>query len=172
MITINIDEIKQLHRAGRTKNGKIKALVYRQTVLLSTSKKGIMINKDALPIKLTVPAGYMVQKRISKQAKRDLKAYYDKEILEPLFYESLTQSMAKERNGKDLYWISLELYWAGYARGVREHRQKVKKTAQSAFDVIGANDVIELSHELGISEDKLTYAVMEVIAKRNNGGVI
>ncbi|WP_313310138.1 hypothetical protein [Lactococcus taiwanensis] len=40
----------------------------------------------------------------------------------------------------------------------------------NAFDVMGAADIIELSHELGISEDKLTYAIMEVIAKRNNGG--
>lgn len=40
----------------------------------------------------------------------------------------------------------------------------------TAFDIIGADDVIELSHELGISEDKLAYAVLEVVAKRKNGG--
>ncbi|KEY61734.1 putative phage protein, partial [Lactococcus cremoris subsp. cremoris GE214] len=44
------------------------------------------------------------------------------------------------------------------------------RKALTAFDVISANDVIELSNELGISEDKLTYAVLEVISKRKNGG--
>ncbi len=77
--------------------------------------------------------------------------------------------MGNESNGKEPYWVGMELYWTGYARGVREQRQKVKATAQSAFDIIGADDVIELSHELGISEDKLTYAVMEVLSKRKNG---
>ncbi|GAA3261245.1 hypothetical protein LMG8520_2277 [Lactococcus lactis subsp. lactis] len=164
------DEIKRLRKAGRTKNGKFKTLVYQQTVILSTSKKRMIINKSALPIKLTVPKGYTEQKLLSNQAERDLKTHYDKDIIEPLFNESLEQSMAKKSNGKNIYWIGMELYWAGYARGVREHRQKVRKTAQSAFDIIGADDVAQLSHELGVSEDKLTYAVLEVISKRKNGG--
>ncbi|MCC4120952.1 hypothetical protein [Lactococcus lactis] len=164
------DEIKRLRKAGRTKNGKIRTVTYKKTVILSTSKRGVLVNVDALPLKFKVPSGYMAQKRISKQAERDLKAYRDKNTLEPLFYKSLEQSMAKKSNDKNTYWISVELYWAGYARGIREHRQKVREAAQSAFDIIGADDVIELSHELGISEDKLTYAVMEVISKRKNGG--
>lgn len=44
-------------------------------------------------------------------------------------------------------------------------------TAMTAFDIISATDVIELSNELGINEDRLTYAVMEVISKRKNGGM-
>lgn len=164
------EEIKRLRKAGRTKNGKIKTLVYQQTVILSTSKKRMIINKNALPIKLTVPRGYTEQKLLSNQAERDLKAHYDKDIIEPLFNESLEQSMAKKSNGKNPYWVSLELYWAGYARGIREHRQKVREIAQTAFDVISAEDISELSHELGISEDKITSAVMEVISKRKKGG--
>ena len=166
------DEIKRLRKSGRTKNGKIKTLVYQQTVILSTSKKRMIINKSALPIKLTVPKGYTEQKLLSNQAERDLKTHYDKDIIEPLFNESLGQSMAKKSNGKNIYWIGMELYWAGYARGVREHRQKVKvrETAQSAFDVISSADITELSHELGINQDELTYAVLEVISKRKNGG--
>ncbi|MEG1056870.1 hypothetical protein [Lactococcus sp.] len=165
------DEIKRLRKAGRTKNGKIRTLVYQQIVILSTSKKRMIINKSALPIKLIVPSGYMAQKRISKQAERDLKAHYDKDIIEPLFNESLEQSMAKKSNGKNICWIGMELYWAGYARGVREHRKKVKETVLSAFDIIGADDVAELSHELGVSEARLMHAVLEVIAKRKNGGM-
>ncbi|MDN5479421.1 MAG: hypothetical protein L0G39_21050 [Chryseobacterium sp.] len=61
-----------------------------------------------------------------------------------------------------------KLYAVAFNRGIRHERQRRK--ALSAFDIIGADDVIELSHELGISEDKLTYAVLEVIAKRKNGG--
>ncbi|KEY61655.1 putative phage protein, partial [Lactococcus cremoris subsp. cremoris GE214] len=45
------------------------------------------------------------------------------------------------------------------------------RKALTAFDVISANDVIELSNELGINEDRLTYAVLEVISKRKNGGM-
>ncbi|MBD5853889.1 hypothetical protein [Lactococcus lactis] len=65
------------------------------------------------------------------------------------------------------------LYDVAFNRGVRHERKrrKTKYKPLTAFDIIGATDVIELSHELGISEDKLTYAVMEVIAKRKNGGM-
>ena len=65
------------------------------------------------------------------------------------------------------------LYDVAFNRGIRHERQrrKSKETVLSAFDIIGANDVIELSHELGINEDRLTYAVLEVIAKRKNGGM-
>lgn len=52
----------------------------------------------------------------------------------------------------------------------KESEEKPKTTPLTAFDLISADDVIELSHDLGISEDKLTYAVMEVISKRNSGG--
>ncbi|NEX57541.1 hypothetical protein GTP06_03880 [Lactococcus lactis] len=63
------------------------------------------------------------------------------------------------------------LYDVAFNRGVRHERQrrKSKETVLSAFDIIGADDVIELSNELGVSEDKLTYAVLEVISKRKNG---
>ncbi len=65
------------------------------------------------------------------------------------------------------------LYNIAFDRGVRQERQrrKTKHKALTAFDLISADDVLELSHELGISEDKLTYVVMEVISKRNNGGM-
>ncbi|KSU23169.1 hypothetical protein [Lactococcus lactis] len=164
------DEIKRLRKTGRTKNGKIRTVTYKKTVIFSTSKRSVLVNIDALPLKFKVARGYTEQKRISKQAERDLKAQYDKDITEPLFNESLKQSMAKKSNGENIYWVSVELYWAGYARGVREHRQKVRETAQSTFDAMSAEDVSELSHELGVSEDKLTDAVMEVISKRKNGG--
>ena len=63
------------------------------------------------------------------------------------------------------------LYDVAFNRGVRHERQqrKNKHKALTAFDIISSEDVSELSNELGINEDKLTYAVMEVISKRKNG---
>ncbi|WMX71599.1 hypothetical protein [Lactococcus cremoris] len=63
------------------------------------------------------------------------------------------------------------LYDVAFNRGIRHERQrrKSKETVLSAFDIISSEDVSELSNELGINEDKLTYAVMEVISKRKNG---
>ena len=65
------------------------------------------------------------------------------------------------------------LYDVAFNRGVRHERQrrKAKSKPLTAFDLISADDVIELSNELGVSEDKLTYAVLEVISKRKNGGI-
>ena len=64
------------------------------------------------------------------------------------------------------------LYDVAFNRGIRHERQrrKAKSKPLTAFDIISSEDVSELSNELGINEDKLTYAVMEVISKRKNGG--
>ncbi|KLK95882.1 hypothetical protein VN91_1875 [Lactococcus lactis subsp. lactis] len=88
---------------------------------------------------------------------------------------SLDYYKAKKVNWQD--WMRVfayeYLYDVAFNRGIRHERQrrKTKHKALTAFDIISATDVIELSHELGISEDKLTYAVMEVISKRKNGGM-
>ena len=65
------------------------------------------------------------------------------------------------------------LYDVAFNRGVRHERKRRKNNhkALTAFDIISSEDVSELSNELGINEDKLTYAVMEVISKRKNGGM-
>ncbi|MDT2871429.1 hypothetical protein ACQUE4_09800 [Lactococcus lactis] len=65
------------------------------------------------------------------------------------------------------------LYDVAFNRGVRQERRRRKNQhkALTAFEIITSEDVSELSHELGVSEDKLTYAVMEVISKRKNGGM-
>lgn len=81
----------------------------------------------------------------------------------------------KKENWQD--WMRIfayeYLYDVAFNRGIRHERQrrKTKHKALTAFDIISSEDVTELSHELGISEDKLTYAVMEVISKRKNGGM-
>ena len=81
----------------------------------------------------------------------------------------------KKENWQD--WMRIfayeYLYDVAFNRGIRHERQrrKTKHKAMTAFDIISSEDVSELSNELGISEDKLTYAVMEVISKRKNGGM-
>ncbi|MDT2910807.1 hypothetical protein P7H96_05260 [Lactococcus lactis] len=81
----------------------------------------------------------------------------------------------KKENWQD--WMRIfayeYLYDVAFNRGIRHERQrrKTKHKALTAFDIISSEDVSELSNELGISEDKLTYAVMEVISKRKNGGM-
>lgn len=166
------NEIKRLRKTGRTKNGKIRTVTYKKTVILSTSKRSVLVNVDALPLKFKLPNGYTEQKRISKQAKRDLKTYRNKDIFEPLFYESLNQSMANPTNGRDVNWVAMDMYWSGYARGIREHRQKVKESNinHSAIELMGAADVIDLSQALGIDESQVMRACLEISAKRMNGG--
>lgn len=64
-----------------------------------------------------------------------------------------------------------DIYQVAFNRGIRYERQRRKsKESLSTFDLISSEDVRELSHELGISEDKITSAVMEVLSKRKNGG--
>ena len=80
----------------------------------------------------------------------------------------------KKENWQD--WMRIfayeYLYDVAFNRGIHHERQrrKSKETVLSAFDIIGADDVAELSHELGVSEARLMHAVLEVIAKRKNGG--
>ncbi|KHE75912.1 hypothetical protein N489_12255, partial [Lactococcus lactis subsp. lactis 1AA59] len=81
----------------------------------------------------------------------------------------------KKENWQD--WMRIfayeYLYDVAFNRGIHHERQrrKAKSKLLTAFDLISAADVVELSNELGVSEDKLTYAVMEVISKRKNGGM-
>ena len=81
----------------------------------------------------------------------------------------------KKENWQD--WMRIfayeYLYDVAFNRGIRHERQrrKSKETVLSAFDIIGADDVAELSHQLGVSEARLMHAVLEVIARRKNGGM-
>lgn len=161
------EEIKRSAKRGRSKNGRIGITILKATTLIKTKKGIAVINTQDLPLKLKITPSFSEQLKNRKQAKKDLKAYYDKDSIDPLFLEVIEPVI---KSGENKFWSGVTLYWAGYARGIREHRQKAKETAHSAFDIISADDVTELSHELGISEDKLTHAVMEVISKRKNGG--
>lgn len=151
-----------------TKNGKIRGFLQEDIILLSTSESGFKMNKLGFPVKMTVSTGFVEQHKLKRQAKRDLKAYRDKDTMEPLFTQAFEQSVSNELNGKNPFWVGIELYWAGYARGVREQRQNDRKK-QTQRDNIGAltgNDIADLAQALHIDINKLNTALLELTASR------
>lgn len=141
---------------------KIKNL--KQTIIISTDKKRRLVNKCGLPLRFKVPKGYT----INKQAKRDSKASYGHSVCDSLFLSAYERARKDDSNLGDTVIIGIELYWSGYARGVREQRQAQREKKVSAFDLIGADDIQALSAEIGVDPDILANGVMEIIAKRNS----
>lgn len=146
---------------------KLKVKKLNQVVIISSSQRLRMINKVGLPFRMRVPKNYLVH----KQAERDIKTNYGQGVGDMLAHECYGVVMANETNGQKPFWIGWEMYWAGYARGIRQQRQADRQKKLSVFDLIGADDIHALSEELGINPDNMTNAVMEIIAKRKIGGV-
>lgn len=162
--------------------------VYRHNdeTLLSFDIKGGRIPLSKLlhipkskPFKMKITREIAEKYRIKQEIKQTRKKTDSPNGLYPLIEaieKDVSQLLNKEDKDDWQDWMRVfvyeYLYDVAFNRGVRQERQrrKSKETVLSAFDIIGADDVIELSNELGISEDKLTYAVLEVIAKRKNGG--
>ncbi|WP_416037696.1 hypothetical protein ACL43R_02605 [Lactococcus formosensis] len=169
------EAVMKFRKFGKSPNGKIKITFMKNAVIMKTSEKGFMVNKTALPVKMTVRNDFTERKNLKKQAKRDLKAYRDKNTIEPykntiepLFYKTFEQSMNNNANSQSPYWVGIELYWAGYARGIREQRQNVREK-QGHRDNIGAltgNDIADLAQALSIDINKLNTAVLELTASR------
>ena len=163
---------------------------YRQNdeTLLSFDIKGgriplsrILYIKKGNPFKMKISHEIAEKYRIKQEIKQTEYKGRSPEGLHPLtevIEEKVTSweyHNIKKGNWQD--WMRIfayeYLYDVAFNRGIRQERQrrKTKHKALTAFDIISSEDVAELSHELGINEDKLTYAVMEVIAKRKNGGM-
>ena len=153
--------------------------------LLSFDIKGerisrILYIKKGNPFKMKISQAIAERYRIKQEIKQtDYKGFVTEgvaqlaDIIEKKII-LMDYHNANKENWKD--WMRVfvyeYLYDVAFNRGIRHERQrrKSKETVLSAFDTISSEDVLELSHELGISEDKLTYAVLEVISKRKNGG--
>ena len=162
--------------------------VYRHNdeTLLSFDIKGGRITFSKLlhipkskPFKMKITREIAEKYRIKQEIKQTQKKTDSPNGLYPLIEaieKDVSQSLNKQDKddweGRKRVFAYECLYDVAVNRGIRHERQrrKSKETVLSAFDIIGANDVIELSNELGINEDRLTYAVLEVIAKRKNGG--
>ena len=162
--------------------------VYRHNdeTLLSFDIKGGRITFSKLlhipkgkPFKMKLTPEIVEKYRIKQEIKQTQKKTDSPNGLYPLI-EAIEKDVSQLLNKQDKDdWKGWKrifayeyLYDVAFNRGIRHERQrrKSKETVLSAFDIIGADDVIELSNELGINEDRLTYAVLEVIAKRKNGG--
>ena len=162
--------------------------VYRHNdeTLLSFDIKGGRIPLSKLlhipkgkPFKMKLTPEIVEKYRIKQEIKQTRKKTDSPNGLYPLI-EAIEKDVSQSLNKQDKDdWEGWKrvfayecLYDVAFNRGIRHERQhrKSKETVLSAFDIIGSDDVAELSHELGISEDKLTYAVLEVISKRKNGG--
>ncbi|AGY43600.1 P-loop NTPase family protein [Lactococcus lactis] len=131
------------------------------------------------PFKMKLTPEIVEKYRIKQEIKQTRKKTDSPNVLCPLI-EAIEKDVSQLLNKQDKDdWEGRKrvfayecLYNIAFNRGKRHERQrrKTKRKALTAFDVISANDVIELSNELGINEDRLTYAVLEVISKRKNGG--
>lgn len=162
--------------------------VYRQNdeTLLSFVIKGgriplsrILYIKKGNPFKMKISHEIAEKYRIKQEIKQtDYKGYVTEGVMQlaDVIEEkviSWEHHNANKENWQD--WMRVfvyeYLYDVAFNRGIRHERQrrKTKHKAMTAFDIISSEDVSELSNELGINEDKLTYAVMEVISKRKNG---
>ena len=162
--------------------------VYRQNdeTLLSFVIKGgriplsrILYIKKGNPFKMKISHEIAEKYRIKQEIKQtDYKGCVTEGVMQlaDIIEEkviSWEHHNANKENWQD--WMRIfayeYLYDVAFNRGIRHERKrrKTKHKALTAFDIISSEDVSELSHELGISEDKLTYAVMEVISKRKNG---
>ena len=171
------------------KTFELNAYKSRAGITLSFDKKdralGIITSKlfyldSKHPLKLKITNNQAERYRIKQEIKQtDYKGCVTEGVMQlaDIIEEKIIlmdYHTANKENWQD--WMRIfayeYLYDVAFNRGIRHERQrrKSKETVLSAFDIIGADDVIELSNELGVSEDKLTYAVLEVIAKRKNGG--
>ena len=154
--------------------------------LLSFDIKGeritrILYIKKGNPFKMKISQAIVERYRIKQEIKQTEYKGRSPEGLYPLtevIEEKVTSweyHNVKKGNWQDWMrtFVYEYLYDVAFNRGVRHERQrrKTKHKAVTAFDIISSEDVSELSNELGINEDKLTYAVLEVIAKRKNGGM-
>ncbi|MDT2903901.1 hypothetical protein [Lactococcus lactis] len=155
---------------------------HRVILKSETNKKTIIFfNLNKAPFRIKIPHEIAEKYRIKQEIKQTEYKGKSPEGLYPLT-EVIEEKVisweyynVKKENWQD--WMRIfayeYLYDVAFNRGIRHERQrrKTKHKAMTAFDIISSEDVSELSNELGISEDKLTYAVMEVIAKRKNGGM-
>lgn len=136
-----------------------------------SSRKIIFFTENTERNSLVITKEIADKYRLIQQAKRDLKAGRDKSVVEPLFTAAFEMSLSNKTNGKHPYWISQEVYWTGYARGIREQRLKDREK-HAHCDNIGAltgNDIADLAQVLDTDINKLNKAVIELTAKQKGG---
>mgnify|MGYP006974982377 CR=1 FL=1 len=104
---------------------------------------------------------------LKQQAKHDLNAFSDKEVSEPLFTEAFELAINNKTNGCNPFWTGIELYWAGYARGIREQRQKEREKS-SNIELLTGNDITALAQVLNIDARILFSAAFDIVANKKS----
>ena len=104
---------------------------------------------------------------LKQQAKHDLNAFSDKEVSEPLFTEAFELAINNKTNGCNPFWTGIELYWAGYARGIREQRQKEREKS-SNIELLTGNDIADLAQVLNIDARILFSAAFDIVANKKS----
>ena len=102
---------------------------------------------------------------LKQQAKHDLKTSHNKEVGEPLFTEAFELAINNKANGCNPFWTGLELYWAGYARGVREQRRKQREKS-SNIGLLTGNDIADLAQALNIDARILFSVAFDIVANK------
>ena len=102
---------------------------------------------------------------LKQQAKHDLKTSHNKEVTEPLFTEAFELAINNKTNGCNPFWTDFDLYWAGYARGIREQRQEQREKSIH-IELLTGNDIADLAQTLHIDINKLNTAVLELTTSK------
>lgn len=162
------EAIRRFMKFGKSKNGKIKITAMKHAVIVKTSKKGFMINKAGLPVKMTVSNGFTERCQINEEIKRVHKGMYAAEgihLLGVLVEKDIQKYKKNTSWGEfDRFWAYENIYEIAFNRGVRQERQRRKQR-----DNIGAltgNDIADLAQALSIDINKLNTAVLELTASR------
>ena len=166
-------KIEDLEKAGTFENKhflilsvKMNSEIGHQVFLKSVKNKKTVIidNHNKAPFRIKLSHAIAERYRIKQEIKQTEYKGKSPEGLYPLI-EAIEKDVSQLLNKQDKDdWEKWErlfayeyMYDVAVNRGIRHERQrrKTKRKALTAFDVISANDVIELSNELGINEDRL-----------------
>ncbi|KXT61908.1 hypothetical protein [Lactococcus sp. DD01] len=154
-----------------TKNGKIRGFLQENIILLSTSESGFKMNKLGFPVKMTVSNGFVERCQVKQEIKRvhkSLSAPEGVRLLSELVEKDIRE--IKPNSPWDEWYRVFayeNIYQIAFSRGVKQERQRRKQR-----DNIGAltgNDMNDLAKALGISENKLISACLELSVKRKGG---
>ncbi|SFL15065.1 hypothetical protein [Lactococcus garvieae] len=81
--------------------------------LENTKRKPLVISKE------------IVEKyHLKQRAKRDLKASHNKEVLEPLFTEAFELAINNKTNGRNPFWVGLDLLPEVYMNSAKNNEKK------------------------------------------------
>jgi hypothetical protein len=150
------------------RHGKIIVLYFNKKRNGMASSNLLYVNKEKPILTLKISKKIADNYRMKQQAKRDGMTSCGKPAADALFTNAFLTAKNRRANGSESYFIAHELYWSGYARGVRENRQaqKNRREAQSNVGALTGNDIAELAQALHVDINAVNSAVLEVAARK------